>query len=158
MLAGLATSTAAYRFKAALFDAATTLWVRAHPELLVAWSTIGTNVPDEYLLVLGTESDQEPATLSTNRSREETVRLETQWFVTRWGEIDAAREAEDYLYARLGELERYVRMTDTTLGGVVRHCFLVAHVTDTRSFQGAQGHGHLASAMATFEAKIRITG
>ena len=158
-MSGAATTTAAYKFKQALFDAATNLWKDDHPEILVNWGTLtGPNRPDEHVLFLGTDSDQAPATMSTNRSREETLHVELQFFVTRWGEVDAAREADDYMYARIGELERYCRMTDTTLGGVVRHCFLVSHVTDARSFAGPNNTaGHLAAAIVRFEAKARIT-
>lgn len=158
MMAGTSTKTVAYQFKAALFDAATTLWATSHPELLVNWGSLaGPNIPDEYVLFLGTDSDQTPATLGTNRSREETLHVELQFFVTRWGEVGAAREADDYMYERIGELERYCRMTDTTLGGVVRHCFLASHITDARSFMRNNVAGHLAAAIVRFEAKARIT-
>lgn len=157
-MAGFSTTTVAYKLKAALFDAATNLWAASHPELLVNWGALaGPNIPDEYVLFLGTDSDQIPATLGTNRSREETLHVELQFFVTRWGEVNAAREADDYLYARIGELERHVRMTDTTLGGVVRHCFLASHNTDARSFMKNNLAGHLAAALVRFEAKARIT-
>ena len=157
-MAGTSTVTVAYQFKAALFDAATSLWATSHPEMLVNWGALaGPNRPDDHVLFLGTDSDQVPATLSTNRSREETLHVELQFFVTRWGEVEAAREADEYLYARIGDLERYVRMTDTTLGGVVRHCFLVSHITDARSFMKNNLAGHLAAAIVRFEAKARIT-
>lgn len=158
-MGGTATSTAAFALKSALFDAATKLWQQEHPEMLVEWGTLGANVPDNVMLVLGTDSEQEPGPLSsTNRSREETLHVEVQFFITRWGEEGAAREADQYLYDRLGELELHVRQTDTTLGGLVRHCFLVTHLTDSRSFTRNNHAGRIAAAIARFEAKVRITG
>lgn len=157
-MSGTDTRTVAHKFKAALFDAATNLWKDTQPDLLVNWGTLaGPNRPDDHVLFLSTDSDQDAATLSTNRSREEVLHVEVQFFATRWGEVDAAREADEYLYDRIGDLERYVRMTDTTLGGVVRHCFLKSHVTDARSFTRNNVAGHLAAAIVRFEAKARIT-
>jgi hypothetical protein len=155
-----ATATAAYEFKNALYTAAVELWKDTHPEFLVSWGRVGTNVPDCYVEFHGTDSDQQTASLSgTNRSRDEVIRLETQWFVTVWGEVDAAKEADEYLYARIRELEYYVRQTDTTLGGVVRECFLLSHMTDDVEIDNQNiGAGRLAAALAVFEAKVRITG
>lgn len=157
-MTGTATSTAAYTFKKALYEAAVDLWKVDRPEMAVIWGSLGTHIPDEYVQFLGTDSNQEPATLGTNRSREETLHLETQWFITRWGEIDASREADEYMYARIGELEEYVRVTNTTLDGVVRHCFLVSHITDARTINQNGEMARLAGAIVRFEAKVRITG
>lgn len=157
MPAGQSTSTLAYAFKRAFYDAAVKLWEVDHPEMSVGWNSIGTSVPDQYLLVLGTESDQSSGPLgSTNRTRDEVLRLEVQIFVTRYGDVDAAREADEYCFERLSEIERHVRVTDTTLGGAVRECFLVAHATDSQSFE-ANEQGHLSALGAVFEAKTRVT-
>lgn len=153
-------ATAAYSFKEALYNAGVELWKDSHPEFLVSWGAVGANVPDYYVEFHGTDSGQEGGSLSgSNRSRDETLRLETQWFATVWGEVNAAREADQYLYARIRELEYYVRQTDTTLGGTVRECFLASHVTDDVEINNQDlGSGRLAAALAVFEAKVRITG
>lgn len=156
-MSGTATSTAAFTFKRAIYDAAVELWKEAEPDFGVIWGSLGTYVPDAYVQFLGTVVSQEPATQGTNRSREETLELETQWFVTKWGDEDASRAAEEYLYERLGELERYVRMTDTTLGGIVRDCFLTELITDQASYTQNNAAGRLSAAIATFTAHVRVT-
>lgn len=158
-MAGTSSVVAAHQFKTALFTAAAELWKDNHPEFLVCWGRVGINVPDQYVEFHGTDNTDQFATMGTNRTAEETLRLETTWFVSRFGDADlVGPEADQYLYDRLGELERYVRVTDTTLGGVVRHCRLVAYATDDASMDSDNAYGRLSAAIAYFEAKVRISG
>lgn len=151
------TATVAAQFKAKVFDVATALWASAHPEMLVSYGRPGINVPDDLCMILGVESEQDPATWGSTRQREETLRIDVQWWVFRAGEENAEREATDYLYDRMSELETYFRVTDTELGGLVRHCFLVSHQFDTTEADSkATGRGRLAVATATFQAAARI--
>lgn len=157
-MAGFSAVVAAYQFKQAFYTAAAEFFKDSHPEFQVVRGLLGANVPDAYVQVLGTTTDHEAATMSTNRTREETVQLETQWFVFRYGEVDADREAEDYLFARLGELEKHIRVNDITLGGVVRECSLGNLTTDSARIEDAgTSQGRLAAAIAIWEAKIRIS-
>lgn len=153
-----ATSTVAHQFKGAVFDAAATLWAETYPTMLVSYGAPGANVPDDVFMVLGVESNLEPAAIGPHRQREETLTLETQFWIFRPGHEGAEREANDFLYARLGELEQHLRVTDTTLGGIVRECKLVRHRSDTVEAERAAlgGNGRLAVAVAEFEAKVRI--
>jgi hypothetical protein len=158
-MAGSDIATVSYAFKKALFDAATTLFEDTAPEFEVVWGALGTRVPEQYVQILGVDVGQEPATMSSNRSREETLRIETQWYCTIRGEVDAAREAEEYVFARIRELERHVRMVDTSLGGVVRECSLAAAVVDSTRIQNQNTSvGRLGVALVIFEAKARVTG
>lgn len=157
-MAGESLSTAALAFKTAFFDAATALWATSMPAFQVSWGRIGTSVPDQYLEVLGTSNDLEAATMGTNRTREETIRLETMWWVTRFGSPEfTAREADEYLYARLRELEQHIRVDNITLGGAVRQCFLVEHATANSETNRDNTYGRLSAAIAVWEAKVRIT-
>lgn len=155
-----ALSTVAWQFKKALYDAAVALWETNHPEVLVTWGPhTAPTVPDDLVSFTDVSSDQEPATLSaTNRSREETLNLDIEFWAFRPGRVDAALEAEQALYERMGELEHYVRQTDTTLGGTVRQCFLVRHAAASAAYSRGQEQGALAGAVATFQAIVRITG
>lgn len=152
-----ATATVAAAFKNYVFDAATTLWATTHDEMLVTYGRPGVNIPDDICMVLGVESDFEPGAIATNRQREETLRLEVMWWIFRPGEVDAEREATTYLYERMGELENLVRLTDPTLGGLVRECSLIQHQFDTTVADDQRGtRGRLAVATATFQAHVRI--
>lgn len=151
-------ATAAAAFKGALFDIAVDLWKDDHDELLVSYGATGTNVPDDYVVFGDLASGQEDATFSPERSRDETLTLDVEFYIFRPGVEEAEREAVDYLYARLGELERYVRMTDPRLGGVVERCKLASHRSTTAEYKTNAGAGRLAAAVATFEAFVRIRG
>lgn len=156
-MAGFQSATAAFTLKKALFDVATELWREDKPEFEVVWGRIA-RWPDQYVQFSDMTFDQEPATVSPNRSREETVRVSLNWFVFRGGQVGAAIEAEEYLFSRVGELERHIRYSDPTVGGVARHCFLTEGGIDTAEGTRANHKGHLAAALTTFEGKIRITG
>ena len=153
-----AISTVAHQFKGAVYDAAVTLWATTHPSMLVSYGPPGANVPDDVFMVLRIESNLEPAAIRPQRQREEILTLETQFWIFRPGVEGAERDANDFLYARLGELEQYLRFTDTTMGGLVRECKLARHRSDTIEAERAavEGGGRLAVAIAEFEAKVRI--
>lgn len=157
-MAGFSSLIAAHRYKQALFDAATELWRESHPEFLVCWGKVGANVPDQYVEFHGTDNTEAPATMGTNRTSEETLRLETMWWVTRFGDAEiVGPEADLYLFDRLAELEHYVRVTNTTLGGVVRHCRVTTFATDDAAMNRDNSYGRLSAAVAIFEAKVRLS-
>lgn len=161
MSGGFRDRTGLYVAKKALYDTAVTLWETTHPDFVQVWGFVrsGALPSDRYVEWGGGESDQEPATVSPNRSRTETVRIESTWWSIIRGEVDAARDAEEYLYDRIGEIERHIRYTDPNLGGVALHCALSRVMVDTADAGPLINQfGMLAAAAVTFEAKIRITG
>lgn len=105
-------------------------------------------------------SDQDPATLGTNRAREEVLTLKVAVECYRPGGIDQEIVASGAAYDLLGRLERYVRVTDTTLGGTVRQCFLSSHTStgETDPAALAQLAGRIVLVEALFTARVRITG
>lgn len=149
--------TAFYTLKKALYDTAVTLWADDHPEFVQFWG-VPPNPPMEYGQWLGGDGEQQPATLSTNRSRDETVRVEAEFFCLKPGEENSARDAEEYIFDRVGELERHVRVTNPTLGGIALHCFLRNTVADTRALREPNFIGHIAGVLVVFEGRVRITG
>ncbi|MHC9046808.1 hypothetical protein ACYX8G_19660 [Microbacterium saperdae] len=158
-MAGTATSTAAWAYKNALHDAAKELWAQTHPEILLIWGEWNgvLTVPDQVMFGdLDARQDVGPLSAS-NRSRDEVITLTVEFTVFRPGEVDAAKDAEQYLYDRMGELEHYVRKTNTTIGGVVRECFLTSHRTASIAYTLGRDAGYLVAAAAEFQAKIRIT-
>jgi len=102
-------------------------------------------------------TEQSAATLGTNRSRDEDIFVTAVVSCFRAGVLDddlvPATAATDILRT----IERQVRVTDTTLGGVVRHCFL--ENTDSAGVSDRQllSRGRLYQITAEFRALARIT-
>lgn len=150
-----------YIVKKALYDVAVDVFKDDHPEFVQVWGSVRRGVlpSDQYVEWFGGDATQTPGPIGRNRSRDETVSIESIWWSIVRGDVDAAREAEEYLYDRLGELERHVRYTDPNLGGVALSCALTRAVVETADASSTINQvGFLAAAGVTFEAKIRITG
>ncbi|MAP64042.1 MAG: hypothetical protein CMH34_09940 [Microbacterium sp.] len=157
-MSGIRDRVSIYAVKKALYDHAKTLFETDNPEFEQVWGT-ARRKPDKYVEWYGGDSRQEQGPYGPNRSRNETVRIESMWWVLVRGEVDAAREAEEYLYDRLGELEQSVRMERRPLGGVALSCVLTDVIVETADAQPfVKQAGHVAAAAVVFEAKIRITG
>lgn len=155
-MAGFSKTIAAYEFKQKFFEIATAHFADV-PEFQVIRGLVGSNYPAKYMQVLGTRLRHEPATMGTNRTREETIELETQWFVFEYGSEDADRAAEDYLFARLGSLEDHIRVNNITLDGVVRQCQITDVFTDLARIEDTgTAQGRLAAAIVTWEVQVRL--
>lgn len=152
-------ATAAQGFKAALVAAITTLNA-ADPATLVSFGHPGPaalNYPNS-VSVTSVDAEQDPATLGTNRAREEVLTAEVVISCWRPGGPEMESEASDAAYGLLESIERHVRVTDTTLGGVVRHCFLRAHRSAGATDEELLDKGRLIVVIAEFVAHVRITG
>lgn len=151
----MSTFTAAADFKEALYNAAVTLW--ADTDVQVSYGHPGMSQSDDIVAVMDVRSGQNPATLSTNRTREEELRCTVMVSIYRGGGPEQEKVCTDRAYELLGALENYVRTTDTTLGGVVRHCFLESHESDGSTDPNVLGGGRLIEVSAVFVAANRIT-
>ncbi|NQX36253.1 hypothetical protein [Herbiconiux sp. VKM Ac-2851] len=149
--------TAAPEFKAAMVAAAHTIWDAAEPDVQISYGHPGKTQHPDIVGFSRVTSEQDPATLSTNRSREETLQLVVTFSIYRFGGPEMEEVATVRAYKLLGDLENYVRKTDTTLGGVVRHCFLQTHESDGESDPNVLAQGRLIEVQATFQAQNRIT-
>jgi hypothetical protein len=150
--------TAAQAFKAALADQMTALV--AGQDVLVTFGHPGDELGnwDDVVSFADTGAEQVSGPMGTNRSREETLR-QTVWVsIFRPGGADQERVASDRAYELLGLLEHHVRFTDTTLGGVVRQCFLTGHTSTGQTDPGELASGRLIEIEATFTAQVRVTG
>ncbi|GAB6857339.1 hypothetical protein [Microbacterium xylanilyticum] len=153
---GSDTATTALKVKEALVAAARAV---SDPDVVLVAQGIPTIGRDKTQIVafLGVELQQQPATLSTNRSRDEDISVDGVVSVQMAG-YDDDKAVEDAAWDILRSIERQVRRTDPTLGGVALWCFL----TSARSFgyttadQLAQGR--LCEIEFTFTARVRITG
>ena len=151
-------ATAAQAYKAALVTALTTL--NAGTDVLVSFGNPGPAVRNhlDAVAVTRVESAQDPATYGTNRAREEVLTATVQVSCWRPGGPEAESVASDAAYALLEALERHVRVTDTTLGGVVRHCFLASHASEGETDPTLLAKGRTIEIQAEFVARVRITG
>lgn len=101
---------------------------------------------------------QETATLSTNRSREETLTLDVTVSCFMGGAEDAEIATADRAYDLLRRIEHYARMDDITIGGTVRTCMLTSHESDGATPEELIDQGRVTEIVATFTAKTRIQG
>lgn len=154
-----ALSTVGDDLKVAFRDAARDVIFATDPSVLVSYGHPGTERPDDMIMFAGVRVGQEPATLSaTNRSREENVELDVIISVARGGGAEVEEVCGARATALLQALEYYVRVTDTTLGGHARYCFLARYETDGWTVANQQFQGRNISIEATFQAVARITG
>jgi len=162
-----ATATVAAEFKYRMFKTSEALFATPNPEVLVTYGRVGRSIPDDLVQWLGVESEFVPGPQAMNRQRTETLTLESQWWFFRSGELDAEKDATDALYARLGEFENHLRLTNPRLlltgeppnAGLdfMHGVQLVSHQFDTTEADNALGTGgRLAVATARWQADIRI--
>ena len=118
--------------------------------------------PANYVSIRESQIDQAVAVLSTNRGREETVLIHVEVGCARQGDHRQQIVALTAAATILGQLERYVRggagFGDTTMGGVVRECFLITAVTESLPMIEEIADGRQTVINATFSAKVRVTG
>jgi len=147
-------SSAAATFKAALVTAIKTL---VEPEVLVTYGHPGIELADDMIGVTRVAVKQDFATLGTNRTREETLTADVVISCYRGGGPEMEQVVGDRVYDLLGRIEFYVRRTDTTLGGVVRQCFLTSHESEGSTDPDLLAEGRVIECTATFTAQARIT-
>lgn len=154
----LTMATVALAFKEAFYTAAKTLMAGdpATEHVYVCFGQPASIDPDEIISFGSIGAGQETATMGTNRAREETLTLDVQISVVRGGAEEAEIEASRRCYELLRMLERQVRMTDTTVGGTVRECFLTSHDSPGATPEEVMHKGRMIDVLATFTAKARI--
>lgn len=152
------TFTAALDLKSNMFDLAHTLFDDdADPSVQVSYGAMGSADPgSDQVVFLDVNGNQEPATMGTGRSRDETLTLDVGFSCFRAG-VDDDREPTEGAYALLSRLEDHLRTTDPTVGGAVLWCFLTEHQSVGRTVTGNLGAGRLIYVLARFTARARIS-
>lgn len=151
------TSTVAAAFKDSFYQVAVDMF-HDDPQVLVSYGHPGTQNNDDLICFLNVSTTQDIANLSaTNRSREESLTLDIYIRSMRAGELDNDRVPTERVYELLGMLENYVRTTDTTLGGVVRQCFLTGSESEGLTDRSLLAKGRQIDCVARFTALARIT-
>jgi hypothetical protein len=153
-------TTAAQAFKAAFVDGIADLMAASEDTqyVNVCFGAPYDLSPDDIIAFTELESEQEVATLG-NRGRDEALRLTVEISCFMGGSApDLERQVSDRAYYLLGLVERWARVTDTTIGGTVRHCFLSGHQSIGRTDPDNLDKGRVIEITATFLAAARITG
>ena len=114
-------------------------------------------VPAKSIEIQGVETDQSAATFGSSRGREESLSIDVLIGISDGGGEEVDIPITEEAYDVLGKLEYYLRVTDTTLGGVVRECMLT-RTTQVGATEDQIASGRFIEITATFTAKNRIRG
>lgn len=151
-------ATAAPEFKSAFIAAARALWASDEPDVKVSFGHPGMRQPDDIVAFTKLTSKQEPGPHGARRARDEVLTIDVQISCYRGGRGDDVEQiCSDRAYKLLRDLEKYVRVTDTTVGGTVLDCFLTAHDSDGETDRAFLAKGRCIEITATFTANVRIT-
>lgn len=125
----------------------------------VCYGHPGQYQPDDIIAVGRITCTQVPGPISrTNRARDVTLTAEVHVSCFRGGpDPETEKLAGDRAYALLSLIEEQVRVTDTTLGGLVWWCFCTDHDSDGITDPQMLAKGRLVEILATFTAQARIT-
>lgn len=150
-------STDAREFRKAIFDRCVILYAAdTNPYTRVVRGLPAFADAQDNVCVGAVTSTQEPVTLGTQRSREETLTCQVDFYSFRGGGAEMEEVVEARAWEMLDELAQYVRVTDTTLGGVVRHCFLTDVGSDAATDPDVLAKGRMHVVTATFTAMNRV--
>ena len=146
--------TAGPAFKKSFFDGITAL--HAANAVQVSYGHPGMHQAAEMIAFLELSGTAEVATISSRRQMDETLELTVTvsvWYGGGDSDLDAATRA----YELLAGVENYARVTDTTVGGTVRHCFMTSHTSPGQTPAEFLADGRLMEVSAVFTARARIT-
>lgn len=147
------TTSAAPRFKAALFSACQSLY--AAP-VQVTYDNPGTDLEPDIVAVGRVWGRQTAATMGTPRSRDEETWCDVTFSCYRGGGPEADQTAMEAAFSLLATLETYVRLTDTTLAGAVRLTELADYSATSSDDPDVLASGRVVDLVATFHAYARI--
>ncbi len=151
-------STDAREFRKAIYDRCVILYAADTDPYtrVVRGLPAFADAPDNVCVGVVT-ANQEPVTFGTQRSREETLTCQVDFYSFRAGGAEMEEVVEARAWEMLDELAQDVRVTDTTLGGVVRQCFLTDVASDAATDPDvlAKGRMHIVSATFTAENRVR---
>ncbi len=156
---GAITGTAAPDFKNAFTDMATSVLAGAPDTAAVhvVFGEPGTYEADDIVSVNRVTTSAIPAAMGPKRPREEKLELTVTISCYRGGGEEMERVCSDRAYALLRILAEQVHHVDTTLGGVVRLCFLADTDSDGSTDPDLIAKGRAIAVKATFTAEARVT-
>lgn len=150
----MATATLAHDYMTAMASAIRTAITSADPSGRVL---VDYGYPDQRandaILIIELDAEQAYATLGTNRTREEVIALQIHF--CSWRSDQA--QANDAAYDLLKLVERHCRMTDPTLGGVMREVVVTRIQSRGYTYEGDLTKGRGCEAVATFTGRQRVS-
>jgi hypothetical protein len=144
-------------FKAALVTALKTI---LPADTLVSYGHPGALSANDIVAVMNVSSAQDVATMSTNRSREETLTADV--LISSWRGGPDQQAVTEQAYTLLGLLETYLQDSGTvaslqiTLGGIVREARVTSHELAETSDPDDLALGRIAEISAVVIAHVRI--
>jgi hypothetical protein len=151
----LPSSSALADFKNAAYARGLLLWP-ANTGVQVAFGHPGVVELNDLVAFTDVSGVQEPVTFGTSRSRDEELELTVMYSVFRAGGPEMEKVAFDRAVELQDDFETYVRATDTTLGGVVRHCFLTSLNCASILDGEVMANGRLVEIEAKYSAVARV--
>lgn len=154
----MSTATHADQFKHEFYLAIKELFAidQSTEQVLVTYGAPASYAPPDIVSFLNITADQNPATLG-NRGREETLLLTISISCVVNGGQEAELLAAQRAYSLLRQIETYARVTDTTINGTVRHCFLERHESSGQTDPALMAQGRVCEIVADFRAQARVS-
>lgn len=156
----MSTATAADEFKYNFFSAIKDLMATTPDtaNVLVVYGYPDTYVPEDVIEFSTVSSVQSYGPSSgTNRSRDETLTLDVFITCQRGGGQEMELVCAQRAYQLLRMIETYARVTDTTIGGTVRWCFLTQQQSMGHTDPTVLEQGRVIEITATFTATARVS-
>jgi hypothetical protein len=155
----VSTVSAAPAFKVALFTIGSNLpmWSDPANPVLVTYGMPAFDYFNDVISFGSTVVHQEPAAIGSLRPREETLTQEVTFYCFQGGGQEAELTTMQRAYELLEPLELYCRTTDTSLGDVVRYCYLTDIASDQSTDEDVLSKGRMHVLTATFTATNRVS-
>ena len=151
-------ASAGFEVKRRLFEIAQTLFAD-ESKLAVSFGFPGGNGDrEDSMEFMDIRTQQEPATQSTNRSRDEEIFVTVNISAYRAGEAGDDLIPTQAAFGYLRTLEQHIRKNDPTLGGFANWCFLDNLDSLSATEPDLVSQGRLVFITAQFKARVRITG
>lgn len=153
------TATLGDAFKFNLFSAVKDLMANGTDtqNVLVVYGYPDMYVPEDVIEFSTITSNQTPGAISTNRARDEVLTLEVFITCQRGGGQEMELVCAQRAFQLLRMIETQVRVTDTTVGGTVRWCFLTQYQSAGHTDPAVIEQGRAIEISATFTAQARVT-
>jgi hypothetical protein len=148
-------ASAAYAVKNGLYQAAKTLF--ASDDIIVSFGLPSDFSSPDQVYVGAMRTEQVNGPMGGRRARNEDIFITVEFDFMRAGEAEDDKVVTDAAMSAVRRLEEYVRVTDTTLGGVCDWCF--AESIDSEGVTPLQvvAAGRQSVISVVFHAFVRIT-
>ena len=148
-------ASSAYAVKNALYEASEALF--ASDDIVVSFGLPSDKSFPDQVYVGAMRTEQEPGPMGGRRSRNENVFVTVEFDFWRAGEAEDDKVVTDAAMDAVNRLEEYVRVTDTTLGGVCEWCFLESVESEGLTPLQVVAAGRQSVISVVFHAFVRIS-